>query len=495
MATFIEYTGEMNIPEEKREILAEQMEKVLNFGGMMDFEVVHLFGFELGLMRPFHADPERRAEFFYNYFEDDSWEGGEFDMAKGTLMSGGVGWSELHDVTLAAYFLLAMYDEDPGCPAVDDSPVASTFAVGWLNHLLGTRFSMKPFFDLFANAEKYAMLSDPPFLGSMATVDMLPDGMEYEACGTDFADLMYISEGTESLDQDDVLPGTYPDDVRKAREAVRLFLNRKGEEDSLERLWAFLKSDREKRMAMTDLSPLPELSLILPARVFIFLAAQERNLKFWRLWKDLRDHVYQDQQMKPYASRSLEKIRRERAEAPVKPVSTLRYLKQSENVLFTNNVGKSCYRLSDDDRLYWWDPESDEVILSEEMDRWLSDLSNRHRAILESLKKNPPESDSFMEDFVNVLGRVNQAYKNVFPFQSMFYEFVRNGGKKKYAAAVELYKELARENWEEGKILQKDDRDWSGIGKSVRCNPGRTRLRRYLGVMANRKLRKRYFGF
>ena len=40
MGTFARYTGKMDIPEEKRECFGRQMMKILNYGGMMQFEKV-----------------------------------------------------------------------------------------------------------------------------------------------------------------------------------------------------------------------------------------------------------------------------------------------------------------------------------------------------------------------------------------------------------------------------------------------------------------------
>ena len=50
MGTFARYTGKMDIPEEKRECFGRQMMKILNYGGMMQFEKVLLFGHELLLL-------------------------------------------------------------------------------------------------------------------------------------------------------------------------------------------------------------------------------------------------------------------------------------------------------------------------------------------------------------------------------------------------------------------------------------------------------------
>ncbi len=123
----------------------------------------------------------------------------------------------------------------------------------------------------------------------------------------------------------------------------------------------------------------------------------------------------------------------------------------------------------DDDRLHWWDG-TDEVILSEKMDRWL-------------------------KEFWSLLVRNGQYYKRIYPFQTMFYEFLQNGNRIEYRAAIELLKLISDENREEGKIIEKVKRDWDLVSRNVTHNTGRLRVKRYFSVMANRALRKKYFGF
>ena len=74
MGTFAWYTGEMNIEEEKRDCFAKQMIKLLNYGGMMGFEKVSLYGYDLYLLSPAELSQKGEAEFWYNYFEDSGWE-------------------------------------------------------------------------------------------------------------------------------------------------------------------------------------------------------------------------------------------------------------------------------------------------------------------------------------------------------------------------------------------------------------------------------------
>lgn len=77
----------------------------------------------------------------------------------------------------------------------------------------------------------------------------------------------------------------------------------------------------------------------------------------------------------------------------------------------------------------------------------------------------------------------------------MFYEFVHNGNKIEYRAALKLLKEIADENREEGKIIEKAKYAWDITNRNVTHNAGRLKLKRYLSVMANRRLREKYFGF
>lgn len=47
MGTFAGYTGGMDILEEERDDFTQKILKLLNYSGMMNFEVVNMFGMEL----------------------------------------------------------------------------------------------------------------------------------------------------------------------------------------------------------------------------------------------------------------------------------------------------------------------------------------------------------------------------------------------------------------------------------------------------------------
>lgn len=61
---------------------------------------------------------------------------------------------------------------------------------------------------------------------------------------------------------------------------------------------------------------------------------------------------------------------------------------------------------------------------------------------------------------------------------------------------LELFRELVDENRKDGAIIKHAaSGGWSLTSKNVTANIARLRLKRYLSVMANQKLRYNYFGF
>lgn len=66
MGTYAEYSGTLSIPEEKREQFTAHMLKLLNYGGMMQFETVRLYGLELYLLKPVRELTDGKVSFHYN---------------------------------------------------------------------------------------------------------------------------------------------------------------------------------------------------------------------------------------------------------------------------------------------------------------------------------------------------------------------------------------------------------------------------------------------
>lgn len=459
MGTFAGYTGKMDIPEEKRECFGRQMMRLLNYGGMMQFEKISLFGYELLLLSPVELSSEGKVDFWYNYFEESSWENAGFYMKDSIFYSNKIGSCEFNDVILAAYTLYEMYDESPGFAECNGEVINPRFYGGWLNHILGTTFTMKKRYNLWEAAEHIAFSRsdyDSPFSRNELSC-LIPDKLLKAAGGTELSDLLYIIYGTESLKSDNIVPASYPEDIYRCKMALLSLQERYGDK-FYEHLLQFLQLDRNRREKNTDenLTALAELSLFLPARVFVYLAAEVKTAEFLR----------QDNLFTFY--------------------DTPEQLK-----------GKSNYYLTDDDRLFWWDG-TDEVVISEEMTIWLEELAGRHRKLMELPDAGCGDrfnGSNFIKNFIILLNEMCSYYKRIYPFKTMFYDFLMNSEKKEYRAAIALLEMLYEENKEDGKIIEYVRGSWDLASKNVTQNIARLRLKRYLSVMANTKVRKKYFGF
>lgn len=75
----------------------------------------------------------------------------------------------------------------------------------------------------------------------------------------------------------------------------------------------------------------------------------------------------------------------------------------------------------------------------------------------------------------------------------MFYEFVQNGTRKEYFAAIQLFETLIEDNKKAGKLINFCYDKWDMYSRRITHNIGRLRLKRFLSVMANKKLREMYF--
>ncbi|MBQ3546637.1 MAG: hypothetical protein IJA34_16885 [Lachnospiraceae bacterium] len=506
MGTFGSYTGSMDLSDEKKEQFLYWMKKVLNYGGMMEFDRAVMFGHDICLLNPIKIDYDVNTEidFYYNYFEDDTWENAGYNPKGDYFYSNKIGSDEFNDVITAVHVLYEVTDEKYGFAEINGDIISRSAYAGWLNHILGTNFSMKKRYRLWDNVERFSLerLEDEydPVCSLSDVKNFIPSTMRYAAGGTEFTDLCYIIEGTDTLRKEAIAQNTYPEDVYNCKQALIHYFQQNTDKTAIEELWKLLQKDRTARenIENSTFAELAKMTLYLPARVFVYLIAEIKELAFWEQWKKLKDVVYHDEQMKQYASDELKEERCRAIEQPIPPVSTCEFLRYDsivESLRVPEEVeDKPKYFISDDDRLYWWDG-SDEVKISSDMDEWLKELATQHKELMNSLTDESAMQNSFLEKFMEVLAQANSYYKHIYPFQNMFYEFIQNGTKKEYLAAVQLFETLIEDNKEQGKIINYCHGSWDMYSRKITHNIGRLRLKRFLSVMANKKLREMYFGF
>lgn len=189
---------------------------------------------------------------------------------------------------------------------------------------------------------------------------------------------------------------------------------------------------------------------------------------------------------------------------PFPEVSTTRYFQHlyclSYLSLPEELKKKPYYIFTDSDRLYWWDG-TDSVSVSESLDEKLQFWGRLFRSSLKDEKlfscicgDELCTSENFSKTFMKILSDINEQYKRIIPFKSMFYEFIENSERIEYKAAVGLLRFLAKVNAEQGKIIEQCS-SWTTASKNITFNRGRVSIKQYLAVMANQKLREEYFGF
>lgn len=461
MGSFAKYYGNRRMPEDKQELFVEQMRRILDLGGMMDTVEVKMFDQTFTLLQPVGTIKEDKIYFHYNYFEDRGWETACFTPKETDLWSGKIGDYEFSDTMTAAYMLYELYDPDYRFAKKDCEFINDSKTLGWLNHILGTQFSMGKRANLWACIEENTFSEEWSRTEMWMLEALVPYDRRNAVGGIELTDLLCIIHGTEKLMEDGVQSETYASDILQCKQELFQFL---GSNPDIEILWDLLRKsykEREQEKA-EELLPLAKLTLYMPARVFVYLTAEIRKDNFWELWKNLYCKVYHDEKMKVYAPAELK--------------------------------GKANYYLSDDDRLYWWDG-SDEVEITVETDAWLKELAEQHEEIITN-QKSEENSILGLQSFMKMLAEINAYYWHIFPFESMFYDFVEHISQPEYAAGIELLHQVAdtKENREAGKIS-----NYGGIGntksKNVTGNSGRIQIKRLYAVMANKPLRQKYFGF
>ena len=502
MGTFCDYKGNMTIPDEFKDEFNENMIKILQRGGMMQFENVHMYGKEIHLIRPVECDEEGKAYFSFNYFEDDLWESVLFNSRTQVLRSGKIGNNEFNRVMCAAYLLYELYGMDYGYVDRNGDIIDPVRCIAWINHVLDKDFTAEKRFHLWKYYESYYFTEieqDHYDRAYPKTVfGIIPEELRGGMGGRDLADIYYIVYGTGDMGMNEASSGSYPYEIMCVKKELQKFSETYGF-DRKKRLYELLKLPYDERqgIACQKYGGLAEMTLRIPARVFVYLFAEIQGFDFWTEWHEVHGEFYVDEITKNYVGESVVKKREEIRNTQIGKLKTKDFLKNNGCFTFYNTPAelkdKPDYYLSDDDLMYWWDG-TDTVQLSirmiETLNRWSVELKKFETEI----NRDEIEDYDMLKSLLELLDRANHEYRDIYAFQNMFYEFAQNNKDIHYFAAIKLFEKILDENWETGKIIQSVE-SWSTASKNVICNEGRINVKRYLSVLANKKLRVKCFGF
>ena len=250
--------------------------------------------------------------------------------------------------------------------------------------------------------------------------------------------MLYIIHGTESLTEEEVIESSYPADVLRLKRALEKYFRE--EPDGIGAFLELLRQKRSERKKVKGvLSEIAEISLFLPARVLVYLAAEingpaiwgackgetfdpenwkyaEKGFQFWEVWKEIYEGVYHDEKMKVYASPELQAKRQKAIHRLVEAIRTVDFLQPGEDWLYgePEEVRKLPeYVFTDDDRLYWWDG-TDEVQISVETDKWLKELAGRHKEFMKKETGEETDGMDFLMKLTGLLEDASEYYRRVY---------------------------------------------------------------------------------
>ncbi|CUN89629.1 UDP-glucose 4-epimerase [Dorea longicatena] len=455
---------------------------------------------ELYVLSKPEKDQNNRILWNYNYFEDDMWETASLDCKDLQIYSNKVGNEEYKDVMIALYMLSELEDNDIGFTMCNGDIVSEEKYVGWINQILGTNYSFRKRFNLWENVEWYIENEkcEEMHISMKELFELIPKNLRYAAGGTELADLLWVINGTSSLLPRDLDPDSYAYEVWKCQRAIQeIFI--KDLENEEEKILSLLQMPRNRRKSVMDpiMKKLAKFTLFLPARIVLFLYTEFTGDNFWEIWSAIKSGAYHDEKMKKYASKELELYRKIFIEGPIAPVTTSDFLSQDGYFTFWETpselVGEENYYISDWDRLYWWGKIED-VEITEEIDIWLNMLVKEYEMILKG--KEQETENAFVDHIFNTMEYLNSFYGRIYLFKEFYNALLNNSHEVRYQAILDLLDKFGEKNKEIGRVYQKyGNKEWCILSKNLKCNRGRMEIKRIIGVMANKELRKKYFGF
>lgn len=130
----------------------------------------------------------------------------------------------------------------------------------------------------------------------------------------------------------------------------------------------------------------------------------------------------------------------------------------------------------------------------EEIDIWLNMLVKEYEMILKG--KEQETENAFVDHIFNTMEYLNSFYGRIYLFKEFYNALLNNSHEVRYQAILDLLDKFGEKNKEIGRVYQKyGNKEWCILSKNLKCNRGRMEIKRIIGVMANKELRKKYFGF
>lgn len=498
MGTAAALYREGDIPGDKKEEFITRMEMLLQAGGMMECNWIEMCGKELvTLKKVTMCDDE--VEFDYNYFEDDIWEDAGFNKDACCVWSQKIGYKHFYEAIIAAYTLEELYADGPAVVMDNFGLITLHNYTGWINYLFQEHFSPKnrdpwPLFEIMhewsginmesCRWEKFAF-DIYGVIGAIEIRSVLTD--------TDTVLQRFMTLATEEQVKRMNEENSYINAVIKVKRMIGEYHqeNVLSTEEQLSLLLRLYRLSFEQDTPCVDKSQKDEkLKEILnymfnldAAALVVKILAETYKKDFWELWTQIKD-----------VARRRWIYAEETVEAP--PISTAKFFEQDP-----------------DDMILFWEDDG-KIRFSKELKKWFDDLSDRYDELMriEFTVENP------LEWILDLMEYADENYYQVYTIDDFFEETLEHLMDIRYLSLWKIYDEMLHdpELEEAGSVIFVPDgpeyehvglfyfeprprrrllKEWKSMGIEEKNNKARVTLRRYMALVANKKLRKEVFGF
>lgn len=509
------YSGKIHntILENKKKEFIKRIENLFQAGGMMRIKPNILFGKRVFTIHKVKMG-KAGMRFNYNYFEEDFWEPAGVDKESFQVFSNKIGYRQFMDVIVASYVLEEHYVEETAVAVIECENVTEWEYVGWINYLFKETYSAKNY-DSWKLFEKFYDLQQGGDLDEEDVEIMSEFGYEtqFDFGYTNYAfiskcEIYSVLYGTEKAIQkysqgleSETLEETL---IRYMKTFLKVLKTYKAERnlsvqeqikellDSISKLYENGERDLESiSHDVISLKIVLAVVLLSDAPAFAIKGIAELyDQEFWKLWKPLG-----------VSGKRIFMELYNKEKYYIRPISTDEFL----GVL-------------PDDMIYYWS-HNHKINFSAELYQWFDSLKNKFDIIikdgLEAFEKWFEEGT--LRHIIDLMEEAEKNYFRIFTFTEFLQETKDNADDKRYLALWKIYEEMLRDPkmLEEGRVIFQKERvksneiichwwdesnrglidNWNCINIELKNNNARVTLRRYMALVANKKLRRKVFGF
>lgn len=487
---------EVTVPEHKREEFKKRVEQLFQAGGMMEVKHIQLCGREVNTIKKasMHDD---NMDFFYNYFEDDRWESAGFHKNSFCVYSNKIGWRHFHLAIVAAYVLEMIYLDGTSIPMVDGRFEKTRIFVEWINYLFHENFAVK-------NNDPWklfeVMHEQDDENGYERTSHCDWEVLVKDVCGLiGYFEIRAVMYGTEEAlkefndlkNEEYHTPFSFLEKLKKIVEEYQKE-NEKSEDAQLSSILKMLCSLYKKEDTLHNIGEKCEdgrmkdilfLAVLSDAPAFVIkILAEAYDKEFWELWNMVKEGA----ERRLYQNTSVE----------VAPVTTAEFFVQDP-----------------DDMILYWEDDG-EIKFSNELKKWFKDLRNR----FDEITRDEIIAEGALKWIMGLMEYADDNYYRIFAINDFFEETLEHLNDCNYLKLWKIYDEMLHdpEMEEAGRVIFVSERaeyesmepdyfdeqpyrrlitNWSVMDIDKRNNKARVTFRRYMALVANRKLRKKVFGF